>query len=181
MHTYVDCEVVVSGEENHHIFRVRTDVGLVFLFQVSDDIALKRWIKWFTGGAAVDGNTTNKVTAVTEDQQVPPLDQPSRPQMQTATFGVGNSSVSVSHPGVSTAQPSVSIAQSSVSIAQPSVAAYSSFYSTNVLTNSQQQSQINNESFSVLHGQSMLSVQSEQPMGASNSFGIVDSSWQRYP
>ncbi|KAI7887263.1 periplasmic binding protein-like I [Mucor mucedo] len=161
MHAYVDCEMVNSTEENHHIFRVRTDAGLVFLFQVSDNTALKRWIKWFKGGApASDNNTANQVAIATEDQQVLPLDQLSRPKMQTATFGVGDSSSSV---------------------AQPLVAAYSSFYSTNLMTNSHQQSRMNSESYSTMHGQSMLSSQPEQPMGASNSFGIMDSNWQRYP
>lgn len=162
MHAYVDCELINSSEENHHIFRVRTDVGLVFLFQVSDDIALKRWVNWFKGGSAPANNdTTKKDNIATEDQQVQQLDQLSRPKMQTATFGVGDSSSS---------------------IAQPSIAAYSSYYSTNVLTNShQQQSQMNDISFSALHSQSMLSIQSEQPMGASNSFGVIDSTWQRYP
>lgn len=157
VHTYVDCEAVASTEENHHIFRVRTDVGLVFLFQVSDDIALKRWIKWFKGGEVPTGDTTHQISIAAENQQIQPLDQLSRPKMQTATFGVGDSSSSV---------------------APPSVAAYSSFYSTNLLANS---NHMNNESYSTLHGHSMLSNQPAQSMGVSNSFGVIDTNWQRYP
>ncbi|KAG2236589.1 hypothetical protein INT48_000143 [Thamnidium elegans] len=44
LHSYTDCEIIPSEESNHHSFRVRTTVGLVFLFQVSDNAALERWV-----------------------------------------------------------------------------------------------------------------------------------------
>ncbi|KAI9027622.1 periplasmic binding protein-like I [Phycomyces nitens] len=45
---YVSCEEVSAGR-NIYIFRVTTDKQQAFLFQVNDQIALDRWIRWFKG------------------------------------------------------------------------------------------------------------------------------------
>ncbi|KAI9268604.1 7 transmembrane sweet-taste receptor of 3 GCPR-domain-containing protein [Helicostylum pulchrum] len=156
LHSYTDCEIIPSEEASHHSFRVRTDVGLVFLFQVSDREALERWVKWFKGGKADEAT-------VKKDQDSPvPLDQLSLPKLQSTTFGVGNDSGTTS------------------SIAQPSMAAHSSFYTPSAFSNISQQ--IQDGSQSALHNPLLSSNNLENNMSGINggSFGVVQSSWQRY-
>ncbi|KAG1146688.1 hypothetical protein G6F37_006125 [Rhizopus arrhizus] len=48
LYNYDYCEVMTkSCKENHHIFRVRTENGAYFLFQVYDQDSLERWVHWF--------------------------------------------------------------------------------------------------------------------------------------
>ncbi|KAI8336060.1 periplasmic binding protein-like I [Choanephora cucurbitarum] len=49
LYHYISCEVVKPDSIQHHMFRVRTKEGLTFLFQVSDETALNRWLGWFNG------------------------------------------------------------------------------------------------------------------------------------
>ena len=80
MHSYIDCEIVTSNDKNHHAFKVRTDVGLQFMFQVSDKAALQRWVNWFRGGSTLP-NTFQKEEAYESSQSTTPA------KMEAATFG----------------------------------------------------------------------------------------------
>jgi hypothetical protein len=169
MHSYIECEIATSNDKNHHTFRVRTDIGLLFMFQVSDKAALDRWVSWFKGGSTVANNNIN----IEKNNNNPNLDQLSVPaKMQSATFGgiVDNFS-SIRRDGE-----------------------YSSFYDTNIITTCQheQSNHANDNSRSRLYQQSIVSnntnsnnteSSSDQnlSMGNGNSFGVMaESSWQRY-
>ncbi|KAG2232035.1 hypothetical protein INT48_000590 [Thamnidium elegans] len=153
LHSYTDCEIIPSEEESHHSFRVRTDDGLVFLFQVSDREALERWFKWFKGGKADDATVKKDIPV--------PLDQLSLPKLQSTTFGVGNNS-------------------GTTSIAQPSMAAHSSFYTPSAFSTSQQ---VQDGSQSALHNPLISINSLGHNMSGINggSFGVVESKWKRYP
>ncbi|RCH80212.1 hypothetical protein CU098_000875, partial [Rhizopus stolonifer] len=47
VYNYTLCEASSTGNQSHYTFRVRTDKGLWFLFQVYDNDSLNRWINWF--------------------------------------------------------------------------------------------------------------------------------------
>lgn len=89
-----------------------------------------------------------------------PLDQLSLPKLQSTTFGVGNDS-------------------GTTSIVQPSMAAHSSFYTPSAFSTSQQ---IQDGSQSALHNPLISSNNLEHNMSGMNggSFGVAQSSWQRY-
>lgn len=158
MHSYTDCEIIPSEESNHHSFRVRTTVGLVFLFQVSDHAALERWVSWFKGGKAE--NSTN----VTKREQKIKKESSDLSQLptnaQSATFGVENTAAISS-------------------VAQPSLAAHSSFYAPSALGSQQ----MHDAPESALHNRSTSTNFTDQNIDSianTGSFG-VKSSWPRYP
>ncbi|KAG2229061.1 hypothetical protein INT48_005646 [Thamnidium elegans] len=146
LHSYTE-------EESHHSFRIRTDLGLVFLFQVSDREALKRWVKRFKGGKAEDATVKKDIPVL--------LDQLSLPKLQSTTFGVGN------NPGTT-------------SITQPSMTAHSSFYIPSAFSTSQQ---VQDGSQSALHNPLLSINNLEHNLSGINgsSFGVVESKWKRYP
>ncbi|KAI9281054.1 periplasmic binding protein-like I [Sporodiniella umbellata] len=47
VYKYTLCETISTGNQDHHTFRVRTDKGGWFLFQVCDHSSLNRWVNWF--------------------------------------------------------------------------------------------------------------------------------------
>lgn len=175
------------------MFRVRTDEGLVFMFQVSDKIALERWINWFQGvGATPSRSATTagrkqfeeKKTSSISTEEVSTnagsqLQFPAERNMQAATFG--------NVPGDSV---SALVGDSSIYINT------SSFYTPTSVSDTQHQLDDINNSRSALYSHpselSSMSIlesgvhchstngDSHVPM-ASTSFGVVDSSWQRYP
>lgn len=195
MHYYVECEMSMSKDKNYHTFRVRTDVGLLFMFQVSDRAALERWVNWFKGGSTV-ANNNNMIAQNKEEkkedhqqaqqmqqeqQQHQQLDQLPLPKMQSATFGINDSS-----------------------------AGYSSFYNPSLILTEHLPQIIDDNSQSALYGPSSTTISESAidrnmpmgngnsfglmvnndnqnnghsfgPIGNNNSFGVIDPSWKRYP
>ncbi|KAI9255533.1 periplasmic binding protein-like I [Sporodiniella umbellata] len=49
-YNYEKCDIVPLGKKEHHIFRVFTEEGTCFLFQVYDVESLERWVGWFNTG-----------------------------------------------------------------------------------------------------------------------------------
>lgn len=138
---------------------MRTTVGLVFLFQVSDQAALERWVDWFKGGKAENSTDATKREEKIKKELSVALSQPPA-KVQSATFGI-ESTVSTS------------------SVAQPSLAAHSSFYAPSALGSQKmhdtQQSALHNRSNSI-----GFIDQNVDPTANTSSFG-VNSSWSRYP
>lgn len=134
---------------------MRTTVGLVFLFQVSDHAALERWVRWFKGGKAE--NSTD-VTKREEKELSVALNQlPTK--APSATFGVKNTTAISS-------------------VAQPSLAAHSSFYAPSALGSQQM-----HDTESALHNRSTSTSFKDQNIDSTTdtgSFG-VNSIWPRYP
>ncbi|KAI8341547.1 periplasmic binding protein-like I [Blakeslea trispora] len=117
LYNYVSCEVIKSDSRQHHTFRVRTTDGLVFMFQVSDEAALDRWLNWFNGrGDATlgaprrqhtqirfakegkQGNKADDYAADTVDSPVRSMD-PVHHKTQLETFGLGEGVPSIfNHP-----------------------------------------------------------------------------------
>lgn len=173
MHSYIECEAAVSNENDHHTFRVRTDVGLVFMFQVSDKASLERWVNWFKGGSTLPNNSVNKEKGSDNNQQLDQLTTPAK--MQSATFGGIDNYSYIRRDGE-----------------------YSSFYDTNIITTCQHDQSshiINDSSRSALYQQqqSMISNATNNNgtesmaehgfiMGSGTSFGVMgEPSRQRYP
>lgn len=196
MHYYIDCEIVTSNDKSHYTFKVRTDIGLVFMFQVSDRAALDRWINWFRGGSTLANNNMipNKEKNEKDQHQrqqqqqqqsssgeQPQLDQLPPIKMQSTTFGIADST-----------------------------AGYSSFYNPSFIMTDHLPQITDDHSQSALYGQSSISLNDSAvdrgapmgsgssfgltvnknnnenghsfgPIGNNNSFGVIDPSWKRYP
>jgi hypothetical protein len=184
-----------SKNKNHHTFRVRTDEGLVFMFQVSDQVALERWINWFKGVGAIPSRsaaprkghneekkslssttTTEEETSSSSGSQ---LQFPAEHNLQSATFG--------------------NVPQDSVSAIVGNSSIYintSSFYTPTSMTDTHHPFQNADSSRSALYNHpnqlsSMSMLESEVhchstndgnhiPM-AGSSFGVIDPHWRRYP
>lgn len=149
MHSYKECDVVTSNDKNHHTFKVRTTTGLLFMFQVSDEVALERWERWFKGRAANPSNP-NASQKNHDDKAVMPV------KMQQATFGAMDNFPSKSRRDEE----------------------YSSFYDTNIITTCQHTpDQAIDNSRSALYQQSFESSFSTHtdnaPMGNGTSFGVM--------
>lgn len=172
MHTYIDCEIIPSEIPNHHSFRVRTDIGLVFLFQVSDRAALERWVRWFKGVGA--DNTKEAKTRNEEEPSLVPADQLPQPKFQSATFGLAGATTA--------ATPTAAVEAPTSDVLTPSILSRSSFYAPSAFSTPQQQ--MNDSSRSALHNPSASMTGTSttmSAMGNGNSFGVMDSNWRRYP
>lgn len=150
MHSYKECDVVTSDNKNHYTFKVRTTSGLLFLFQVSDEVSLERWERWFKGRAANPPglNASNEETGGIKPKM--PV------KMQQATFGAMDNFPSKMRRNEE----------------------YSSFYDTNIITTCQHAPEpVDFDSRSALYQQSTESSHSTHsdnlPMGKGNSFGII--------
>ncbi|RCI03986.1 hypothetical protein CU098_002568, partial [Rhizopus stolonifer] len=79
LYNYTSCEVVPSGKKDHQIFRVFTEEGVCFLFQVYDRESLDRWVDWFNVGTE---QTSPEISLP------PPTQAPGRmPKDDSVTFG----------------------------------------------------------------------------------------------
>lgn len=133
---------------------MRTTVGLVFLFQVSDHAALERWVSWFKGGK------TENSTDITKREEKIKKESSDLTKAQSATFGVENTAAISS-------------------VAQPSLAAHSSFYAPSAFGSQQ----MHDTPESASHNRSTSTNFTDQNIDSTantGSFGIK-SSWPRYP
>jgi hypothetical protein len=184
-----------SKNKTHHTFRVRTGEGLAFMFQVSDQVALERWINWFNGvgviptRSATPGRRHNEEKkmslSTTTDEEVSSSSGGSRQpfpaehNLQSATFG-----------GIPKDSVSAIVGNSSIYLNT------SSFYTPTSASDTEHQLQSVDNSRSALYNHpnelsSMSMLESQVHVHSTNggnripmagsSFGVIDPYWQRYP
>ncbi|GAN01001.1 hypothetical protein MAM1_0004c00430 [Mucor ambiguus] len=188
MHHYIDWERLPTKNKNHHTFSVRTVTGLTFMFQVSDREALDRWLNWFEGvdtspnrgrhapaSAALQNPQDSSESRSDSGEKLSINQDLSMPKMQSATFGVNDSSSMIPN--------SASFFNYTADFYTPM--SYSDTHHQLQSVDNSNSAIYNNNQPSSAYSSNIphtTSNRSDLPM-ASNSFGVVNhsSSWQRYP
>ncbi|KAG1278405.1 hypothetical protein G6F65_007863 [Rhizopus arrhizus] len=171
VYNYAHCEAASTGHSNHYTFRVRTDKGLYFLFQVYDNESLNRWISWFNH----DPNDRIQPKGI---RPLRPAFTPERSQQQIdalATFGNGAASPTTfrdtGSPSNLRQDPSVSLSSYPTTTTAPRFPPTFNGFTSSTHASFITDGSNNNTGFNETSGTNQL-----------NSFGVItDTSRQRYP